>query len=35
MRCQTELYKAYTGDADFREWLNGEIFRMTYQDVVA
>ena len=29
--CQTELYKAYTGDADFREWLNGEMFRATYQ----
>ena len=27
VRCQTELYKAYTGDADFREWLNGEMFR--------
>jgi type I restriction enzyme R subunit len=32
VRCQTELYKAYTGDADFREWLNGEMFRATYQD---
>ena len=32
VRCQTELYKAYTGDADFREWLNGEMFQMTYQD---
>ena len=31
VRCQTELYKAYTGDADFREWLNGEMFRATYQ----
>ena len=31
VRCQTELYKAYTGDADFREWLNREMFRMTYQ----
>ena len=32
VRCQTELYKAYSGNADFREWLNGEMFRMTYQD---
>ena len=32
VRCQTELYKAYTGDADFREWLNGEMFRVTYRD---
>ena len=31
VRCQTELYKAYSSDADFREWLNGEMFRMTYQ----
>ena len=31
VRCQTELYKAYTGDADFREWLNWEMFRATYQ----
>ena len=23
--------QAYTGDADFREWLNGEMFRATYQ----
>ena len=32
VKCQTELYKAYTEDGDFREWLNGEIFRATYQD---
>ena len=32
VRCQTELYKAYTGDEEFREWLNGEMFRLTYQD---
>ena len=30
VRCQTELYKAYSGNADFREWLNGEMFRATY-----
>ena len=30
VRCQTELYKAYTGDADFREWINTEMFRATY-----
>ena len=27
----TELYKAYTEDGEFREWLNGEMFRATYQ----
>ena len=32
VRCQTELYKAYTEDGDFREWLNGEMFRATYQE---
>ena len=32
VRCQTELYKAYTGNEEFREWLNGEMFRVTYQD---
>ena len=32
MRRQTELYKAYTEDGEFREWLNGEMFRATYQD---
>ena len=32
VRCQTELYKTYTEDGEFREWLNGEIFRETYQD---
>ena len=31
VRCQTELYKAYSGNPEFREWLNGEMFRMTYQ----
>ena len=32
VRCQTELYKAYTEDGEFRQWLNGEMFRATYQD---
>ena len=32
VRCHTELYKAYTENGEFREWLNGEMFRMTYQD---
>ena len=32
VRCQTELYKAYTEDGEFREWLNGEMFRATYRD---
>ena len=31
VRCQTELYKAYTGNEDFRDWLNGEMFRLTYR----
>ena len=30
VRCQTELYKAYAEDREFREWLNGEMFRATY-----
>ena len=30
VRSQTELYKAYTEDREFREWLNGEMFRATY-----
>ena len=30
VRCQTELYKAYNSDADFREWINTEMFRATY-----
>ena len=30
VRCQTELYKAYNGNEEFGEWLNGEMFRMTY-----
>ena len=32
VRCQTELYKAYTEDGEFRKWLNEEMFRATYQD---
>ena len=27
VRCQTEVPKAYTGDKDFHEWLNGEMYR--------
>ena len=30
VRCQTELYKAYSGNPEFREWLNREMFRATY-----
>ena len=30
-RCHTELYKAYTGKGEFRECLNGEMARLTYQ----
>ena len=33
VRCQTELYKAYTGNEAFRDWLNGEMFRLTYTTV--
>ena len=32
VRCQTELFKAYTGNKEFRDWLNGEMFRLTYHD---
>ena len=32
VRCQTELYKAYMEDREFRESLNKEMFRATYQD---
>ena len=31
VRCQTELYKAYMEDREFRESLNKEMFRATYQ----
>ena len=31
VRCHTELYKAYSGNAEFKEWLNEEMFRLTYQ----
>ena len=31
LRCNTELYKKYTEDQDFQEWLNGRIFLLTYQ----
>ena len=30
VRCQTELYKAYTEGGEFREWPNGEMLRATY-----
>ena len=30
VRCQTELYKVYSGNSEFRNWLNEEIFRLTY-----
>ena len=32
VRCHTELYKAYTEDGEFREWLNAEMFRATTTD---
>ncbi len=31
LKCNTELYKKYTEDTDFRQWLNGRIFSLTYQ----
>ena len=31
VRCQTEIYRAYTEDSEFREWLNGVMFQATYQ----
>jgi type I restriction enzyme R subunit len=31
VRCQTELYKTYNGNEEFRDWLNREMFRATYQ----
>ena len=35
VRRHTELYKARTEDGEFREWLNGEMFRVTYRDVAS
>ena len=32
VRCQTELYKAYTGNVEFREWLNLHMFSATYTE---
>ena len=32
LRCNTELYKKYTEDPDFQQWLNNEIFKETYKD---
>ena len=34
VRRHTELYKAYTEDGEFQEWLNVEMFRVTYRYVV-
>ena len=31
LRCNTEFYKKYTEDHDFRQWLNRQIFSLTYQ----
>ena len=30
LRCNTEFYKKYTEDPAFQQWLNGEIFKETY-----
>ena len=35
VRRHPELYKAYTEDGEFQEWLNGEMFRVTYRDVAS
>ena len=35
VRRHTELYKACTEDGEFQEWLNGEMFRVTYRDVAS
>ena len=32
VRCQTELYKEYTGNPEFRDALNETLFRLTYED---
>ena len=32
VRCQTELYKAYSGNPEFRDALNETLFRLTYED---
>ena len=32
LRCNTELYKKYTEDPDFQQWLNTQIFSETYKD---
>ena len=29
-RCRTDLCKTYSGNADIREWLDREMFRLTY-----
>ena len=31
LRDNTELYKKYTEDSDFRNWLSGVIFAATYK----
>ena len=31
VKCQTELYKVYNGNEEFRDWLNGQMFQATYQ----
>ena len=30
VKCQTELYMQYMQNGEFKEWLNGEMFRATY-----
>ena len=29
LRSHTELYKKYTEDSDFREWLNRQVFELS------
>ena len=35
VRTHTELYKLYTDDPGFRDWLNSEVFWLTYQQTAA
>ena len=30
LRSHTELYKVYTGNEDFRQWLNKQVFESTF-----
>ena len=32
VRTNTELFRAYTENSDFRDWLNDQVFWLTYLD---